>query len=237
MPRSLLDPLEVADHVHTEVPPWAEETARPSAARNTGLHALFNERVESGFPKQVLQAIVERVSLASAASPPTSPSDRPEPPPIALIAIADPPASASTTTRKSAELDFVNGLLTVPNTWDELIADVPKFKAAGYIPLAWGNLTRNTCPDFFLPLVAQYGGDVYALDDHTAPGLSSGFEASHRCARAATTPRQVGRFPRRYQRHRRPSKLSAGLSGARRHVLWRVVDPEHFPARRHQGLA
>ena len=62
--------------------------------------------------------------------------------------------------------------LTVPNTWDELIADAPKFKAAGYIPLAWGNLTRNTCPDFFLPLVAQYGGDVYALDDHTAPGVS-----------------------------------------------------------------
>ncbi|MBZ9938556.1 extracellular solute-binding protein [Mesorhizobium sp. BR1-1-16] len=60
----------------------------------------------------------------------------------------------------------------VPNTWDELIADVPKFKAAGYIPLSWGNLTRNTCPDFFLPLIAQYGGDVYALDDHTAPGLS-----------------------------------------------------------------
>jgi raffinose/stachyose/melibiose transport system substrate-binding protein len=62
--------------------------------------------------------------------------------------------------------------LTVPNTWDELIADAPKFKAKGYIPLAWGNLTRNTCPDFFLPLVAQYGGDVYALDDHTAPGVS-----------------------------------------------------------------
>ena len=62
--------------------------------------------------------------------------------------------------------------MSAPNTWDELIADVPKFKAKGYIPLAWGNLTRNTCPDFFLPLVAQYGGDVYALDDHTAPGLS-----------------------------------------------------------------
>ena len=62
--------------------------------------------------------------------------------------------------------------LSAPQTWDELIADVPKFKAKGYIPLAWGNLTRNTCPDFFLPLIAQYGGDVYALDDHTAPGLS-----------------------------------------------------------------
>jgi len=62
--------------------------------------------------------------------------------------------------------------LSVPETWDELIADAPKLKAAGYIPLAWGNLTRNTCPDFFLPLVAQYGGNVYALDDHKAAGLS-----------------------------------------------------------------
>jgi raffinose/stachyose/melibiose transport system substrate-binding protein len=62
--------------------------------------------------------------------------------------------------------------LSVPETWDQLIADVPKYEAAGYIPLAWGNLTRNTCPDFFLPLVAQYGGDAYALDDHTAPGIS-----------------------------------------------------------------
>ena len=62
--------------------------------------------------------------------------------------------------------------VTVPETWDQLIADVPKYEAAGYIPLAWGNLTRNTCPDFFLPLVAQYGGDAYALDDHTAPGIS-----------------------------------------------------------------
>ena len=62
--------------------------------------------------------------------------------------------------------------LEVPNTWDELIADVPKYKAAGYIPLSWGNLTRNTCPDFFLPLIAQYGGDAYELDDHTKPGVS-----------------------------------------------------------------
>ena len=62
--------------------------------------------------------------------------------------------------------------LEMPNTWDELIADVPKFKEKGYIPLSWGNLTRNTCPDFFLPLVAQYGGDAYQLDDHTAPGVS-----------------------------------------------------------------
>ena len=62
--------------------------------------------------------------------------------------------------------------LTVPETWDELIAMAPKITAAGYTPLAWGNLAHNVCPDFFLPLVTQYGGDVYALDDLTAPGLS-----------------------------------------------------------------
>lgn len=62
--------------------------------------------------------------------------------------------------------------LTVPKTWDELIAMTPKIREAGLTPLAWGNLARNVCPDFFLPLVAQYGGDVYALDDLTAPGVS-----------------------------------------------------------------
>src|SRR5262249_39116139 len=62
--------------------------------------------------------------------------------------------------------------LKVPETWDELIAMAPKIKSAGYPPLAWGNLARNVCPDFILPLVTQYGGDVYALDDLTAPGVS-----------------------------------------------------------------
>lgn len=62
--------------------------------------------------------------------------------------------------------------LTVPNTWDELIAMAPTIKAAGYTPLAWGNLAHNVCPDFFLPLVSQYGGDVYALDDLTAAGVT-----------------------------------------------------------------
>jgi ABC-type glycerol-3-phosphate transport system substrate-binding protein len=62
--------------------------------------------------------------------------------------------------------------VTAPNTWDDLIAEAPKLKAAGYTPLAWGNLAHNVCPDFFLPLVTQEGGDVNALDDHTAPGVS-----------------------------------------------------------------
>ena len=62
--------------------------------------------------------------------------------------------------------------LAVPNTWDELIAMAPKIREAGYTPVAFGNLARNVCPDFFLPLVAQYGGDVYALDDLTAEGVT-----------------------------------------------------------------
>ncbi len=62
--------------------------------------------------------------------------------------------------------------LKVPNTWDELIAMAPKIKAAGFTPLAWGNKAGNVCPDFFLPLVTQNGGDVYALDDLTDPKVS-----------------------------------------------------------------
>lgn len=62
--------------------------------------------------------------------------------------------------------------LTFPETWDQLIDMAPKIRAAGLTPVAFGNLAKNICPDFFLPLIAQYGGDVYALDDHTAPGVS-----------------------------------------------------------------
>ena len=62
--------------------------------------------------------------------------------------------------------------LTAPNTWDELIAMAPKIREAGLTPIAFGNLAHNVCPDFFLPLVTQYGGDVYALDDLTADGVT-----------------------------------------------------------------
>jgi raffinose/stachyose/melibiose transport system substrate-binding protein len=62
--------------------------------------------------------------------------------------------------------------LEPPQTWDELIAMAPTIVDAGYVPLSWGNAAMNICPDFFLPLVAQYGGDVYALDDLTDPDLS-----------------------------------------------------------------
>lgn len=62
--------------------------------------------------------------------------------------------------------------LTVPETWDELIAMVPTIRDAGMTPMLWGNGEKNVCPDFFLPLVTQYGGDVYALDDLTAEGVT-----------------------------------------------------------------
>jgi raffinose/stachyose/melibiose transport system substrate-binding protein len=62
--------------------------------------------------------------------------------------------------------------LKAPDTWDELVAMAPTIKAAGYVPLVWGNQARNVCPDFLLPLVTQSGGDVYALDDLTNPNIS-----------------------------------------------------------------
>jgi ABC-type glycerol-3-phosphate transport system substrate-binding protein len=62
--------------------------------------------------------------------------------------------------------------LQPPETWDDLIAMTPAIRKAGYVPLLWGNGEGNSGPDFFLPLITQYGGDVYALDDLTKPGLS-----------------------------------------------------------------
>jgi raffinose/stachyose/melibiose transport system substrate-binding protein len=62
--------------------------------------------------------------------------------------------------------------LEPPETWDDLIAMAPAITAAGYIPLAWGNSAGNVCPDFFLPLVAQYGGDTWVLDDLADPAAT-----------------------------------------------------------------
>lgn len=62
--------------------------------------------------------------------------------------------------------------LEPPTTWDDLMAMAPAINEAGYIPLSWGNAAANVCPDFVLPLITQYGGDVYALDDLTAEGVT-----------------------------------------------------------------
>ena len=73
---------------------------------------------------------------------------------------------------------FVNGAimeelgLEPPETWDQLIEMAPTIQDAGYIPLSWGNGAMNVCPDFVLPLITQYGGDVYALDDLSDPEVS-----------------------------------------------------------------
>lgn len=62
--------------------------------------------------------------------------------------------------------------LEPPQTWDELMELAPPINGAGYIPLAWGNAAGNVCPDFVLPIITQFGGDVYALDDLTDPDVS-----------------------------------------------------------------
>ena len=59
-----------------------------------------------------------------------------------------------------------------PQTWDQLIEISAAINEAGYIPVAWGNSAGNVCPDFFLPLVTQFGGDVWGLDDLADPDLS-----------------------------------------------------------------
>ena len=86
---------------------------------------------------------------------------------------------------------FVNPLITdelgvvPPVTWDDLMAMAPAINDAGYIPLAWGNAAGNVCPDFMLPLITQFGGDVYALDDLSDPEVSWELAAGGRRAHAA----------------------------------------------------
>jgi raffinose/stachyose/melibiose transport system substrate-binding protein len=62
--------------------------------------------------------------------------------------------------------------LEPPVTWDELVEMSPIINEAGYIPVSWGNAAMNVCPDFVLPLITQYGGDVWALDDLSDPDIS-----------------------------------------------------------------
>jgi ABC-type glycerol-3-phosphate transport system substrate-binding protein len=62
--------------------------------------------------------------------------------------------------------------LQPPETWDDIIAMTPAIRKAGLTPVSWGNALSNAGPDFLLPMVTQYGGDVYALDDLTKPGVT-----------------------------------------------------------------
>ncbi len=103
--------------------------------------------------------------------------------------------------------------LTPPNTWDELIAMAPKIREAGLTrsPSAiWRTMSR---PDFLLPLIAQYGGDVYALDDLTKPGLSWDSKPVVDALHCDAEPCRGRRLPRRRQRHRRTTSLADRLSG------------------------
>src|SRR5574340_272869 len=97
--------------MHAEIPP-RRQRRRAHPSRVERLAHLLNERVEPGFPEQVLQAIVKGVTQASAASPPTSPSGLPEQPPTAPTPSPAPPRLNDKT--ESAILDFVNGLIGQP---------------------------------------------------------------------------------------------------------------------------
>src|SRR6516164_2044431 len=102
-----VEPLEIADHVHPEIPPRRQRrSAHPW--RVVRLANLLHERVEPGFQKHALQAIVTHAP-ASAASPPMSPSGHPEQPPIVPSpSLIRPQANNAT---ESEPHDFVNGLL------------------------------------------------------------------------------------------------------------------------------
>ena len=56
-----VDALEIADHVHAEVPP-RRQRRRAHPRRVVGLAHPFHENVEPGLLQQLLQPVVERVS-------------------------------------------------------------------------------------------------------------------------------------------------------------------------------
>src|SRR5271166_1590964 len=104
-----VDPLEIADHVHAEIPS-RRQRRRAHPRRIIRLADLLHERVETGFPQQRLQPVVERVSRRARHLPPTSPSSRPDPPPTAPS--PSPITLPKRRNRRESELpDFVNGLL------------------------------------------------------------------------------------------------------------------------------
>ncbi len=67
------------------------------------------------------------------------------------------------------------GVTTPPETWDELIDVCGQFREAGITPWVFNESDKWLGADFFLPLITQATDDpdlVYALDDHTAEGVS-----------------------------------------------------------------
>src|SRR5271157_3948917 len=93
--------------------PSRRQRRRAHPRRIIRLADLLHERVETGFPQQRLQPVVERVSRRARHLPPTSPSSRPDPPPTAPS--PSPITLPKRRNRRESELpDFVNGLLTSP---------------------------------------------------------------------------------------------------------------------------
>lgn len=65
--------------------------------------------------------------------------------------------------------------LQPPQTWDELAAQAPQIRAAGFIPMAAQGNPANQLADFFLPIVTQVTDDpqvVLDLDVHEKKGVT-----------------------------------------------------------------
>lgn len=61
--------------------------------------------------------------------------------------------------------------LNPPETWDDLINMTPSIHNAGYTPLVFG-ARDGECQSFLMPLIAQNGGDTYALDHLIDPNVT-----------------------------------------------------------------
>src|SRR5208337_1117875 len=104
-----VDPLEIADHVHAEIPSRRQRRRAPSSAHNTACRPAPRTR-RNRLPAAAPAAGRRTRVPASEASPPTSPSSRPDPPPTAPS--PSPITLPKRRNRRESELpDFVNGLL------------------------------------------------------------------------------------------------------------------------------
>lgn len=70
------------------------------------------------------------------------------------------------------------GITAVPKTWDDVLADAPKLKQAGYYTTEYDGAPDETLNGTFYPLLWQAGGDVLTKDGkHAAFNSAAGVNA------------------------------------------------------------
>lgn len=73
-----------------------------------------------------------------------------------------------TTTMVNKKVLQAAGITDVPKTWDDILADAPKIKAAGYYVTDWVAAPEQSLNQTWYPLLWEAGGDVLSADGKKA---------------------------------------------------------------------